>query len=95
MTLTFLFSCQSLNNNNKENIFESHLSNYKDVYLERIAYFNELSQTHIASSVKIRTFGTKFTTGTGSGVIYKKTDTHYFVLTNQHVIADDLIEETV
>jgi S1-C subfamily serine protease len=90
----FLFSCRPLNGDSNESVFDAHLNNYQNIYLERITYFNELANIHVQSAVKVKTYGSQFSTSTGSGVIYKMTDTHYYVLTNQHVINDEFIEKS-
>lgn len=84
-----LTACSALFSESDANLFENHLIENRSLYEERIAYFNTLSNDVVFSVVKVVKLGTRISgSNIGSGVIYKQTDTHYYVLTNQHVIDD-------
>ncbi|MFU8793017.1 MAG: S1 family peptidase [Acholeplasmataceae bacterium] len=82
-------ACDQIMQTSDQTLFEEHLVANQTLYEERMAYMNHLSNEVVFSVVKVVKNGTRVSgSNIGSGVIYKKTDTHYYVLTNEHVIDD-------
>ena len=82
-------ACEQITQASDQTLFEAHLETNQSLYEERMAYINHLSNEVIFSVVKVVKNGTRISgTNVGSGVIYKKTESHYYVLTNEHVIDD-------
>jgi serine protease Do len=83
-----LFACDE--NSRYDRLLEDyneHLENERDNYQAQIDYFNALSSEVIESAVSVyNTVSGRSGASTGSGVIFLEDETHYFALTNNHVI---------
>ena len=99
LTLIFvltLSSCEGIKSyQDLDSEFNSHLDYFKEDYQVKIDYYNTLSTRTILSVVKIeKTSYLPYSSSTGSGVIFTQDDTHYFVLTNNHVTYSENAERT-
>ena len=69
------------------NEFQNHLDDYHEIYQKRIDFFNVASTTTVQSIVMINV-SIKPTNQLikASGVVFDQSSTHYYVLTNHHVV---------
>lgn len=67
--------------------FQDHLNDRHELYEERLGFFNTASTETIKTLVMVSVTITPTNRSIrASGVIYKETQTHYYVLTNHHVV---------
>ena len=67
--------------------FQDHLDDRHELYTERLDFFNTASTQTIKTLVMVNVSITPTNKSVrASGVIYKDTATHYYVLTNHHVV---------
>jgi serine protease Do len=67
--------------------YQEHLDNEKENYQAQIDYFNALSSEVIESAVSVyNTVSGRSGASSGSGVVFLEDETHYYALTNNHVI---------
>ena len=76
-----------------ERDYDEHLLEVQPVYLERIAFLNELSSTWMKGVVRINKTSA-MSVSVGSGLIFDEDLDYYYVLTNNHVIYDEHISQT-
>lgn len=83
-----LMGCEGIKTSDDLNReFQEHLDYVRLDYEEKITYFNRLSTETLLSVVKIqKTSYFPYASSMGSGVIFTQNETHFFILTNAHVV---------
>ena len=67
--------------------FQDHLDDRHELYAERLDFFNRASTQTIKTLLMVNVTITPTNRSVrASGLIYKETNTHYYVLTNHHVV---------
>lgn len=93
---SLLFSCVEVTYESLNDKFETHLENNKDFYESYMESFNTLAHEHVLSSVRvIKSFQRGGTSTSGSGFIYKEDETHYYVISNAHVVFDQFMDRAI
>jgi len=76
-----------------ERDYDEHLLEVQPIYLERIAFLNELSSTWMKGVVRVNKTSA-MSVSVGSGLIFDEDLSYYYVLTNNHVIYDPHMTQT-
>ena len=86
----FLSSCTyQMSYEELEKTYDEHLLEHQSVYLERIAFLNELSTKWMKGVVRVKkTSSSLMSVSMGSGLIFDEDALYYYILTNNHVIYD-------
>jgi S1-C subfamily serine protease len=93
--LFFLSSCTyEMTYEELKSTYDEHLLEQQSVYLERIAFLNELSSEWMKGVVRVKkTSSSLMSVSMGSGLIFDEDALYYYVLTNNHVIYDTQINQ--
>lgn len=76
--------------------YETHLEEQSHIYLERITLLNNITEEQILGVVSIKKVSSTLTTNAfGSGFIFDEDPFYYYILTNNHIVADDNVRRAI
>lgn len=86
-----LYSCVEITYEGVYQTYESYLEDHSDDYESLMTFYNTLTTMTIKGTVTIKsTVEVLDYSAIGSGFIYLEDDTHYYALTNSHVVGANL-----
>ncbi|MDX9691623.1 MAG: serine protease [Acholeplasmataceae bacterium] len=91
LSIIVLSACQeSKTYDDLKSEFQLHLDSQNEIYENRISFLNEIYDNTLKSVVSITvSIGASNQIIRGTGVIFHESSTHYYVLTNHHVVHND------
>lgn len=76
--------------------YEEHLHENQETYLNRISFLNHISEDIVRGVVKVKRLSSnESSVALGSGIVFYDDALYYYILTNNHVVYDENINESV